>query len=360
MMGDRPVHKILCSTFKAFGIEKAPPDHYRGIFFPEREDKPRFVWVHQNSNGMVRPESLMDDNLPGVNVEVLEEGQYNLLLDRLHQPMRFLAQGRYGSDGRLEMVGERNASMGTIDKELDEDIRGPVLFHGLESHLDMMDFRHAVDYLRIWFVSRFVMEAPESISIEGVRINCIGDILIAGRPPFEAWKVPYWRKIEANPVVCDEELEIPMAELIGLPLRTHMLPDMQALSWRQRNIRGIPYFSYENNISYSVMNPSQWLLPVGSIVVTRKNYQALHPGQIEALCRYCNQVAVKKVMNVDVLPETPPGHDILYELHAQFSLVEREMRRKANRRDYLLCYVQWMNSIPGKYYGEHLDFHSED
>lgn len=360
MMGDRRVHKLLCPTFKAFSIEKAPPDHYRGIFFPEREDKPRFAWVHQNSKRMIRPESLMGDNVPGVNVEVVEEGQYNLLLDRLHQPMRLLAKVRRKSDGSCEIVGERNASVSTIDKELYVDIRGPHLFHGLESHLDMMDFRHAVDYLRFRFVSILPMEAPESISIEGVRINCIGDILITGRPPFEAWTVPYWRTTEANPVVGAEELEIPMAGLIGLPLRIHLLPRMHALPWRHRNIRGIPYFYYENNISFSVMNPSQILFPVGSIVVYRKSYQALHPGQIEALCRYCNQVAVKKVMDVDVNPGTLPDHDIFYELQAQLTMVERDMRRKANRRDYLLCYVKWMNSIPGNYYGEHLDFHSED
>jgi hypothetical protein len=65
-------------------------------------------------------------------------------------------------------------------------------------------------------------------------------------------------------------------------------------------------------------------------------------------------------MDVDVIPGTPPDHDIFYELQAQLTMVERDMRRKANRRDYLLCYVKWMNSIPGNDYGEHLDFHSED
>jgi hypothetical protein len=39
-----PQHNTLCSTFKDFQ-QRQSDDHYRAIYFPADEPKPRFIWL---------------------------------------------------------------------------------------------------------------------------------------------------------------------------------------------------------------------------------------------------------------------------------------------------------------------------
>lgn len=51
---DWAVHKILCKAYATFDFTTRPsPNHRLGIFFPENEPKPRFIWLAYRSSGLV-------------------------------------------------------------------------------------------------------------------------------------------------------------------------------------------------------------------------------------------------------------------------------------------------------------------
>ncbi|KAK6438415.1 hypothetical protein LTR95_005385 [Oleoguttula sp. CCFEE 5521] len=41
---DRPLHALICTTAKDF-LERPSPDHRLGLYFPESEFKPQFIWL---------------------------------------------------------------------------------------------------------------------------------------------------------------------------------------------------------------------------------------------------------------------------------------------------------------------------
>jgi hypothetical protein len=150
---DWSVHKLLCKTFKDFNEASAPKDYYRAVFFPEDGNKPRFIWLKMMrlTSKATSTFSVHFEGLPiRVTVEPLElldQCDRNAVLDRAHERISLIARTAPNANGVPRLTGQPNVSVGNIEKEIGEAYRGPLIYHGMGTHLDMMSFRHIVDWI---------------------------------------------------------------------------------------------------------------------------------------------------------------------------------------------------------------------
>jgi hypothetical protein len=148
-LDDWPTHKLLCKSFETFATGKASgKEHYRATVFPEQGAKPQFFWLRMDT----RDRSILIDSMLPLTTFI--HMAYNSVLKRAHNRNALVGSCYTGSSGNPVLVGKLNIAAGKIEKEFLErgTFKGPLLFHGMMTHLDMLDFRHIVDYMRVqWY-----------------------------------------------------------------------------------------------------------------------------------------------------------------------------------------------------------------
>ncbi|KAF1981305.1 hypothetical protein K402DRAFT_342719 [Aulographum hederae CBS 113979] len=141
--------------------------------------------------------------------------------------------------------------------------------------------------------------------IKGVKINCLGDEKVFGKPHFEAVEVPLSDSIFFT------HRTSPIAERIGIPIFTRRCP--QDPKWK--NLKDAKLFGHEspaNNQDATFLHtcchpetasdpcvgsmgwnfaPWEWMNAAGTILVVRQDKKPLLPLQMEALAKYCRYEA---------------------------------------------------------------------
>jgi hypothetical protein len=138
-----------------------------------------------------------------------------------------------------------------IDKEIIEQWKGPIVWHALKEDLDMTDFRHVVDYMRADYYAAHRAQEKFLVGVDGVRINCHGDIDITGRSELEPLTIPdgFWSPPEQQTLV------IPIGEKLGFPLRVGAFEP--ELPWRGRHMKDGVYIQ-EYNPQHMALNLARW------------------------------------------------------------------------------------------------------
>ncbi|KAH7076965.1 hypothetical protein BKA63DRAFT_565331 [Paraphoma chrysanthemicola] len=350
---DLSLHKLLCQSFKDFSADKAPPSHYRFILFHDRKRKPEFVWLRcPSKSSPVLPQRIAHVDQPGCAAHIVWRGDFNPLLGRSRKRMCLIGHAKTGSDGMYHAVGARNESLMAVDNVLyfAEEFRGPLLLFSMDGHLNTMDFRNSIDLMRISIAAEHRLPLLGPTPVRGVRINCIGDVVLGGRPRFEAYECALFEH-----QVIDENLRLPLAEKVGLRLQCHTIPAIYSMPWRGRHIQGNTHFSYDMNISWTVLKPTQWLQPVKTIIVTREDGRGLHPSQMEALCQYIYSISFPSITEVDFAPGEPPNRDIRQELDDQFKDANELLQCDVNEEDWQEFWQEYKSRMCAEYYYEASD-----
>jgi hypothetical protein len=300
---DWPIHKLLCKTLIDFQSKDRPgPDYYRAIYFPVDKTKPRFVWIYlrllpysvdgKEKHALVIGEEefvRLGDDRPLVFIRHQER---NEVLKRSHQRICHVG-ALEDKKGALVYVGKHNKSLAKIDAELPQALKRPHLYHGWMANLNMIDFRHIIDWVRTDFDNyqrkQQQQQQQHRIGIDGVRINCDGDVHISERPDFEPWLLENDHFVPSpNPEPRVVTLDIPIAAKLGFPLIIHSL--WRGLSWRDRRMVAHgpdAEFTEEHNYSLQSMNPATWRAMTSSLAVARQDRKPLHVAHMHALTLYC-------------------------------------------------------------------------
>jgi hypothetical protein len=356
---DWPIHKLLCKTFTEFYHKNRPgPNHYRAIYFPVDETKPRFVWIDMGPQDILLDgekhralgiseadlAKLQDDRL----LEFIRGKEQNDVLKRQHQ--RICHMGGLGPKNcSFVHVGKHNKSLAKINAKLPEAMKGPHLYHGWLADLDLLDFRHIVDWVRTEFDNYKRQWHQHRTGIGGVRINCHGDIHISERPELEPWPFE-----DSHFVPRPTQLSIPIAEKLGFPLIMHSL--WPGLAWRDRRlvVNNDPdtEITEERSHSLEAMNPALWRAMPSTLVVARKDRKPQRVAHVHVLKLYCVELGHRwgGVFPTgddgdDPLRNIVPGLDSLFRAKADFML------EKANREDFLVVWNEYMGDSGREKYG---------
>jgi hypothetical protein len=192
-----------------------------------------------------------------------------------------------------------------------QEWRGPIVAYaragqGLDppacKDLDMIDFRHVADY----FLSYGYTPPKAQANVErvkGVRINCLGDVKMLKRPPFEAIELP-----TTDPIFTKHDTS-DIADRIGLPILTRRCPPDPKWANNSKD----PMFEHNspsNNQNATFLHqccgpsaqfdPSTgslgwgwcsvpWQSDVGSAIAVRKDRKPLLPVHMEAFAKWCKE-----------------------------------------------------------------------
>ncbi|KAF2183482.1 hypothetical protein K469DRAFT_582613 [Zopfia rhizophila CBS 207.26] len=194
---DWPVHKLLCKTFRDF--ETRPGNKFkRAIYFPVSGTGPKFIWLQfegydlEDKPYYEQPVygTLLGEDKPATERVFIDE---NMIVRRnLAHTIILAVRSTFVYDGSLP-----NKSVAKVDEELGYQWKGSFVALGMKGirqeprvsdDLGTTDFRHIVDELRIQHYFNFSRpyENVQGEKVKGVRINCLGDQGIFGRPEFEA------------------------------------------------------------------------------------------------------------------------------------------------------------------------------
>lgn len=234
---DWPSHKLFCKSFPDFA-NRPNPDARRAIFFPVEDQPPRFVWL--------KTEWKIDED-DGIRwhsahyKEFIGPGLWNTVWVQ-NNGMR----GRTRTDALNALVREAAIPEGCpLNKAVIQAAgkrfihfawRGPILvtkkeglgMTGDPEHLDvdMADVGDTLDVLCSYSNININFAKPmKTWKLQGVRVNCPGEVELYGRPEFEQAVIPdEWREGWAsttpgfkgrNPVTAIS----PISQKIGLPVR---------------------------------------------------------------------------------------------------------------------------------------------
>ncbi|KAJ8680481.1 hypothetical protein QAD02_016268 [Eretmocerus hayati] len=244
---DWSTHKLLCASFASFDISSRPTDeHVRAIFFPVNDPRPQMVWLHLRcgENEGTKCQSVDTSPFLGLDENNQKDSRtdvisYNHVLHRklsnsIH--VSFCNSPRHDESVANKSIANMSASGGNI-----HFWQGPVTSYGSNGtvrigiaeeityrDLDMVDFRHIVDYLTESRDHRI----PHTIrpNTVGVRINCVGDRNICDRPYLELIEVPPTDSIFAEP-----NTDSDIASCIDLPILTRRYPPHPSWNNDRRN-----------------------------------------------------------------------------------------------------------------------------
>lgn len=225
---DWKTHKLLCASFSSFATSRRPTtDHYRAILFDPKKRKPEFTWLlckwhnnHHEGGCYQAPET--DTIIGNDALEKNEPIQYNSRLKRSLSNTIFISY----RDTFLIDGSHSNKSIASITATQPgeyHDWRGPIVVHarlgeGLDQpackDIDLVDFRHVADY----FLSYGYIPPKAQAKVKGVRINCVGDVKMFKRPPFEQVEVP------TTDVIFTMHDTSDIANRIGIPILTRRCP----------------------------------------------------------------------------------------------------------------------------------------
>jgi hypothetical protein len=310
---DWRTHKLLCATFSTFATSERPTkEHYRAVLFDPDKKKPEFIWLlckwHEDDDGryqLPKSETITGHDFPPQHMPV----QYNQRLERrLLNTICFTYRDTFLIDG-----SRPNKSIAAITSTQPgeyHDWRGPVVAYAKDGEeldppackdFDMVDFRHAADYL----LSYCYVPPPAQTNVErvkGVRINCVGDIKMLNRPPFEEIELPITDSIFTEHDTSD------IADRIGVSILTRRCPpDPRWANGEHEIFKGSSPFDNQDATflhscldpnavgGHSILSPSwgwcgwQWQERVGSVIAVRKDKKPLLLLHMEALARYCRK-----------------------------------------------------------------------
>jgi hypothetical protein len=334
---DWPSHKLICKAFKD-ASDPPSPDHYRGVFFDVRGPKPTFVWLHQtileehDAIGARFTIRIGYDKVPGCTTPPFDQGKQleymysltkNWVLDRTHTPIEVL--GRLGprdaDDGLRRLTGPLNNSVTKIDPELIEFIAGPLLFYGKLHHLDTTSFRHIVDKLRVSYGETFAGSLGSG-NVDGVRINCVGDVSVSLRPPIEPFK------LNRDFLTTEGTSALPIGEKVGIPLVCGCVE--YALTWRSRHVSNTinPTLVELTPRPLDVQWVRRWL---------RRDLKPPHPAHVAALMAYLDVLCT-----YDGLPELA-AHMSFEEGRVLFAQRDRFLLEKASEDGFRVFWRFWWN-----------------
>lgn len=294
-VADWRVHKLLCPSFPDF---QTPPDDFskRGIFFPVAGEGPKFVWIRFDwctENG---------ENYQQVDIgEFLGDGHS---ADRLWVKTNKM-RSRSRDDALTLFLREAGAVDGsslnfsvvgaTRDRYVNICWPGPLLVLKTEGlklgnsrllDVDMVDLRDAVDVLCSYPNHDINEAAPEETwEVEGVRVNCTGEIEVYKREKYEAIKVPESCGVFMEPVVG-------ISDLLGLPVRVYRCSVFKDADCYIRTNIEATFLHMNPNPGCEMWGwaPMEWQGPAGNVVIVRADRSPLHKQYAEALCRYCYDV----------------------------------------------------------------------
>ncbi|KAI1204516.1 uncharacterized protein F4807DRAFT_447060 [Annulohypoxylon truncatum] len=339
---DWPTHKLLCKAFSNFDTTKRPSkNHFRAIFFPVDKEKPELIWLHcpwrdDEEDGWYQH----PDKKPFLGVDVFASTtsiQRNRILERdLSDTINLCYSDSFLVDGSRP---NRSIAAITATKPYRSlDWRGPILAYGKEGlgidqiackDLDLNDFRHVADLLISYSldpvpVNRQLSQLRQKSvgeKIKGVRINCIGDQKMCGRPKFEAVEIA-----QPDPIFSYGDVSEIMKR-VELPIITqHCRPDPK---WaNNENYKAFEGMSPFNNQDATYLHlccdpnadlklqmgklgwgfaPLKWQDGVGSVIVVRQDKKPLFPLHMEAMCKYCRYDASDLIRHSlgEYAPEKP-------------------------------------------------------
>ncbi|KAF2109374.1 hypothetical protein BDV96DRAFT_651814 [Lophiotrema nucula] len=291
---DWPIHKILCSSSnREFSIDKRPKsDCIRGIYFNPEGKQPEFMWIKtgvtEDHNGLWTSFAVLS-NLPGTTrgerpqlTEVISDTTF---CPTIYPPIAMYQCGT----GRMLFTHEKqNLSLASIDDGF-SCWKGPVLFLGMWRDLETRDLRYIVDKLRdLWDCSwrRQLLYPPPCVeTVPGVRMNCNGDIDLMDCPELEEVKMGAQYLGPDHPNRMDNNGEIPVGSLIGLPLFCVSLG--WSFIWRDRT-----HDDYAFVDALKILHPgvAEYAITCGTVYVFRKDLKPLHTAHLLALIEYCHEL----------------------------------------------------------------------
>ena len=165
---------------------------------------------------------------------------------------------------------------------------------------DMSDFRTLVDH----FLSKSRIDPPPTAragvnQVQGVRINCVGDVELLKRPHFEAVE------ISAIDPIFNGDSTSDIADRVEFAVTRRCAPDPTWAESSRERFNGVnPFDNLDATLLHQCCDPSakpsyatrsfgwgfsheSWQDKVGSVLVVRLNKQPLLPMHVEALARYC-------------------------------------------------------------------------
>ncbi|KAF1830653.1 hypothetical protein BDW02DRAFT_92701 [Decorospora gaudefroyi] len=371
------VHKVLCKTLKDFQIRPAPKTTREGftraIYFHPEESTPRFVWLkhkcvpaedqHTSAFTLVCPGALAANNE--------EEAKYNddismrnSWIQRNYALLRELPYTIWVShrEGFLHDGSRHNKATDKISDLQSRhlyDWRGPMIVYGREEFEGRIQDLFPVDLrlIRHWLNSyRFEGKySPETLKQElsdvvGVRMNCIGDEKVDGRPKCEAAMIPGYHRIF-------EVEAAPISERLGFPVMVCRIPG-SVNHWKQRSsVEGMCayvnqpatmlHLGCEPTNTEGMMKsqyawgwaPWKWQNDVGSVIIVRKDKKHLLPEHAEALADFCQNYLLEifgeqKESECGVSGSTPGlGKEYVLEKIAKEKFLEYYEAWKARQMD---------------------------
>jgi len=351
---DWRTHKLLCNSYQDFDQSLAPsPSHFRAIFFSEDGEGPIFLWLridhcttpgHAYTIGFETvpfPPPSHGYGSPQVILDIVE----NRILKRPHERIGMLGFLAPNANGQVRLTGRPSTSLRTIDPELFDGYRGPLLFCGRRFHLDTMSFRHVIDDLRTnWYDAKINAEKNMSGPIEGVRVNCYGDTVVSKRPQYEKTNVDNTFFATQRP------FKIPVGEKIDIPLEVQQMK--VAVSWRRRHVDGNGYLKHSHNKDAQILNPAQWTVRTGSIMIVRKDLKPLHRAHVEALRDYCQRVGWGSAQLYHLLGGPyGPDEDLTPSLDINYQASSVQLLNDASKEDFEAYFAYFMQTVGTAKYG---------
>lgn len=293
-VADWPTHKLLCRSFTNFTTPPNPTSKL-GIFFPDNSKVPRFVWVkcswktldEETYQHVDKAEFLGSRSTDRVWVQ-LNKTRHRKRQDvltvhirstgaidgsALNQCVIAVAGGRcvnYCWPGPLLVLRTSGLTLG--DSELVD--------------VDMVDFRDAVDLLCSYPDININTTEPEEVrEVQGVRINCQGEMELYGRPKYETVMVEKNNKVFTQPVTS-------ISQCLGLPVTALRCSVYKATDGYDRTNEEV-VFLHMNAIPSSERwgwASAEWQLPTGNVIVVRDDRKPMEKEHVEAMCRYCLDV----------------------------------------------------------------------
>lgn len=234
---DWSTHKLLCKSAAELTAEKRPsPLHLRSIIFPEKEPRPRFVWLKFFETWVDNETTALGVDLAPLVRNASEAAPDSTIIANevtgrtLHKQLSvcFLQTP----------TGTENMSFNKIDTRISEVLKGSVLVYGFihDEHgpfnpqgLTTSDLRHIIDEFAIRSdIQRRsqLCEGPLERSAEkstGVMMNCYGDLNSLHLPMYQSFDLRG---------TCEYTEGYAALEAIGIPLRFHRLGN--SVSWHGR------------------------------------------------------------------------------------------------------------------------------
>lgn len=337
---DWRIHKLLCSERQKF--ETRPNENVRrAIVFEEDEPTVKFIWVsveHKDSSYSDGYEHACLEKYfgPGENgwsqvyySNVRRSRSLREKIDLRHREL-FLTDG---SKPNKAVAATAGATTGEIWsgplvalKYVDTGDFGMLSFY---TDMDMRDFRDVVDYLLTYGHGKPEEEqqppkalAPIirgisalSLTLRGVRINCLGDTTKSGRKKFESVELSIDRQK-------DRLFIPPIPARVGILLELKKLPPPSSWKYDSYLLQNpsVTFLNLDIDPSSSRWGwaPMEWDDMIGSVVVVRTDGKDLFPQHVEALdyyCRYVLQPLFGDSMGGGMNPESKIGkEEVMYRM----------------------------------------------